>query len=187
MAALNNFAIILAIFIDTIHVMGMLSTARMPEFWILRDLAGVHLHVILTPATFFFAVMSFNQHTTTEDVVKASLARSEGRTFVLTGTSENTIGGATAIAFAHGKLKIIFLTGRTSHKSVSVIKEIKSIDRNIDVVFVSLDLTDQESVRSCAKEILETGKAEKIHGLINCAGVTSTMPYSTTKQSIEMQ
>jgi len=37
------------------------------------------------------------------------------------------------------------------------------------------------------KKVEESGEAEKIHGLINNAGVMCTMPYTTTKQGIEVQ
>lgn len=50
-----------------------------------------------------------------------------------------------------------------------------------------MDLIDQESIRQGAKEILSSGKANKIHGLINCAGVMCVMPYTETKQGIEVQ
>jgi len=106
---------------------------------------------------------------------------------VLTGASLDTIGGATAISLAHGHPKTLFLLARSASKVASVIQEIQIIDSSIDVVFVQMDLSDQRSIRQSAKEILSSGKAEKIHGLINCAGVMCVMPYTETKQGIEIQ
>ncbi len=67
-----------------------------------------------------------------------------------------------------------------------MIKEIHSIDANIKVIFVDLDLSDQVSIRKAAETVLNSGAAEKIDALINNAGVMAT-PYSTTKQGIELQ
>jgi NAD(P)-dependent dehydrogenase (short-subunit alcohol dehydrogenase family) len=106
---------------------------------------------------------------------------------VLTGASSNTIGGATAISLAHGHPKTLFLLARSASKVASVIKEIQTVDHKIDAVFIQMDLIDQESIRQGAKEILSSGKANKIHGLINCAGVMCVMPYTETKQGIEVQ
>ena len=55
------------------------------------------------------------------------------------------------------------------------------------MLFVQVDLSDQESVRRGAKEILGSGKADVVHGLVNCAGVMCTMPYTETKEGIELQ
>jgi len=105
---------------------------------------------------------------------------------VITGTSEDGIGAATAIALAYGKPKAIFLTGRNANKTAPVIKEIQKIDPNIKTIFINLDLSDQESVRQAAKTVLESGEAGKIHGLINNAGIMNC-PYGTTKQGIEQR
>lgn len=50
-----------------------------------------------------------------------------------------------------------------------------------------MDLSSQESVRKGVKEIKGSGKAEKVHGLVNCAGVMCVMPYTETKEGVEMQ
>jgi len=106
---------------------------------------------------------------------------------VITGPSTNSIGGATTIALAHGHPKTLFLAGRSEPKVAGVIKAIQNIDRSIDVVFVQMDLSDQKSVRQGAMEILASGKADSINGLINCAGVMCTMQYTETKEGIELQ
>lgn len=147
--------------------------------------------------------MAFGQHTTGEEVAKACISRSEGKTcpfsllthsnptltiisVVLSGTSAGGIGAATAIALAHGKPKTIFLAGRTKAKIDPVMKEIKEIDAKIKTIFVPLDLADQDSVRKAAKEVLDSGEADEIHGLFNVAGIMC-VPYSKTKQGIESQ
>lgn len=149
--------------------------------------------------------MVFNQRTTGEEVAKAYTSRSVGKTcrsspsylpthialnsstVVITGTTAGGIGAATAIALAHGKPRAIFLTGRNKSKTEPVIKAIDDIDPSIKTIFVELDLTDQDSIRKAANLVLGSGDAEKIHGLINNAGVMTVMPYTTTKQGIEIQ
>ncbi|TVY33315.1 Retinol dehydrogenase [Lachnellula subtilissima] len=130
---------------------------------------------------------SFNQHTTGSEVAKALTSRSTGKTFIITGPSSNSIGGATAIALAHGHPKTIFLAGRSESKILPVIKEIKAVDSAVDVVFVPLDLASQASVRKAAEEILVSGKADVVHGLVNNAGVMCVMPYQETVEGIELQ
>lgn len=106
---------------------------------------------------------------------------------VITGTSEGGIGAATATALGHGKPKTIFLTGRSPAKSASVIQEIQEIDSSVKVIFVELDLSDQDSVRKAAAELIATGEAETIDALINNAGIMCTMPFTKSKQGIEVQ
>jgi NAD(P)-dependent dehydrogenase (short-subunit alcohol dehydrogenase family) len=43
-----------------------------------------------------------------------------------------------------------------------------------------------QSVREAASFIKKSGKAEKIHGLINNAGIMAT-PFGTTKEGVEQQ
>ncbi|CZR51939.1 related to retinol dehydrogenase 12 [Phialocephala subalpina] len=131
--------------------------------------------------------MTFHQCTTGEEVAKACIARSEGKTFVITGTSTGGIGAATAIALAHSRPKTLFLASRSLSKTEPVIQEIKSIGPSINVIFVELDLSDLESVRKAAKGMINREEGQKIDYLINNAGVMCTMPYTKTKQGIELQ
>jgi NAD(P)-dependent dehydrogenase (short-subunit alcohol dehydrogenase family) len=105
---------------------------------------------------------------------------------VITGPSAGSIGGATALALAHGKPKTLFLTGRNLQKITPVIEEIKGIDAKIDVVFVEMDLMSLQSVRKAAESIKQSGKAGKIHGLHNNAGIMAT-PFGITKDGVEQQ
>jgi short chain dehydrogenase len=134
-------------------------------------------------------IIAFDQRSTGEEVAKAYISRSEGKTcsffpihllnhllltyplVVITGTSQGGIGAATATALAYGKPRALFVTGRNASKTEPVIKEIQKIDANVKTIFINLDLSNQESVRQAAKTILESGEAEKIHGLINNAGI----------------
>lgn len=104
---------------------------------------------------------------------------------VITGTSESGLGAETAITLASGKPKQIILAARTESKVAPVIEKIKSIDSAIDVVYIKLDLLDNASVRKAAEQI--KGVTDKIHGLINNAGVMGVREYITSKDGIESQ
>lgn len=106
---------------------------------------------------------------------------------VITGTSDGSIGGATAAALGHGKPKTIFLAGRNPAKAASVIQEIQKTDSKVKVIFIELDLADQDSVRRAAQEVLDSGEAETIDALMNNAGILCTMPFTKSKQGIELQ
>ena len=71
-------------------------------------------------------------------------------------------GVSTAAALGHGKPKTIFLAGRNPAKSSPVIQGIQKTDRNIKVIFVELDLSDLDSVRKAAKEILTVEKRKQL-------------------------
>ncbi|KAH6679676.1 hypothetical protein B0J14DRAFT_650060 [Halenospora varia] len=119
--------------------------------------------------------MAFNQHTTGEKVVKVCIARSENN------TSKAPLAELQRSPWHTVNPRLSSSPIGARKKGKDMIKEIRNIDRNIDVVFVALDLGDQESVKKCAKEILDSGKAEKIHVLINCASIMCTMHYQQTK------
>ncbi|GFW95508.1 hypothetical protein TNCV_1722091 [Trichonephila clavipes] len=79
------------------------------------------------------------------------------------------IGKATAYDLARRKARVL-LACRNIAKAEKVAKDIRSSTGNENVVVRHLDLCSFESVRKCAKEILET--EEKLHILINNAGIT---------------
>jgi NAD(P)-dependent dehydrogenase (short-subunit alcohol dehydrogenase family) len=91
----------------------------------------------------------------------------EGKTFLVTGANTG-IGRETARALA-GRGAKVFLTSRSEAKVLPVIDEIASQTGNQSLQFLSLDLGDLSSVRSCAEAFVATG--EPLHGLINNAGL----------------
>ena len=87
---------------------------------------------------------------------------------VITGPSEGTIGGQTALDLASAGTKEIILAGRSPAKIQPVIDAIKNSGASTKVTFVQLDLTDLASVRKAAQEI--SSKVDKLDVLINNAG-----------------
>jgi dehydrogenase/reductase SDR family protein 13 len=91
----------------------------------------------------------------------------DNRTFLITGANTG-IGRETALALARRSARV-FLAGRSEPKTLAVIDEIVAQTGNSALEFLSLDLGDLASVRSCANEFLRTG--EPLHALINNAGL----------------
>ena len=107
------------------------------------------------------------------------------RAVLITGTSKGGIGAETAITLARAKPKQIILAARTEAKVIPVIEEIKKIDSSVEAIFVQIDLLDNSSVRKAAQKIQTL--SDKIHGLINNAGVMAVRTYVTSKDGIESQ
>jgi retinol dehydrogenase 12 len=66
----------------------------------------------------------------------------------------------------------VFVASRSEQKTRPVIDEIVGQTGNQAVEFLSLDLGNLDSVRTCASEFLRTG--EPLHGLINNAGLAGS-------------
>ncbi|KAI2608121.1 NAD(P)-binding protein [Hypoxylon fragiforme] len=127
----------------------------------------------------------FDNKTTSEDVFEVFGSQIKGRTFVLTGAGMPSIGCQTALTLAKGSPAHIILVSRTLEKAEPVLQKIAEIDSSIKTSFVPIELSDQDSVRQGAKEIL--AQAPKIDVLINSAGVMAIKEYTVDKKGIEMQ
>ncbi|KAF7950790.1 uncharacterized protein EAE97_002342 [Botrytis byssoidea] len=128
---------------------------------------------------------SFDINTTGDDVLKHFSQYAEGKTFVITGPSENGIGAESAITLASAKPQKIILVGRTESKVISVIEAIKKNNPDIEVSFVEIDLLNNKSVRQAAEKIKSL--TDKIDVLINNAGVMAVKHYATSVDGVESQ
>lgn len=75
--------------------------------------------------------------------------------------------------------------GRTESKVASVIEAIKKVNSSIEVTFVEIDLLNNKSVRQAAEKI--KALTNKIHVLINNAGVMAVRNYATSADGVESQ
>ncbi|GBN04036.1 hypothetical protein AVEN_132424-1 [Araneus ventricosus] len=82
------------------------------------------------------------------------------------------IGKAAAFDFARRKARVI-LGCRNPGKAEKVAREIRSATGNDNVLVKQLDLCSFESVRECARSVLET--EENLHILVNNAGISGTV------------
>ena len=88
------------------------------------------------------------------------------------------------MSLASAEPKKIILAGRSETKIKPVIDQIKSINSRVDISFVKLDLSDNDSVRRAAQEIDKN--IETLDVLINCAGVMAIKTYTTSVDGFEM-
>jgi NAD(P)-dependent dehydrogenase (short-subunit alcohol dehydrogenase family) len=104
----------------------------------------------------------------------------EGKTYVITGANTG-IGRATALALAAQGAWRILIASRNREKTEPVIADIKK-HPNVEVDFVSLDLTNLDSVKKSADDVLK--KDWTIDGLIDNAGIAGVR--GQTKDGFEL-
>ncbi|KAM3077496.1 hypothetical protein ACMFMG_006835 [Clarireedia jacksonii] len=142
---------------------------------------------ILTPSNCirYLRMSSFGHKTEGKEVVSTFSEQLKGKTILISGPSEGTIGGQTALDLAAGKPEHLILAGRDRSKIQPVIDVIANIDSAVKVSFIALDLGNLASVREAAREI--SSLVQKIDFLINNAGIMALQEFSTTPDGIEMQ
>ncbi|RYP70404.1 hypothetical protein DL771_005525 [Monosporascus sp. 5C6A] len=128
----------------------------------------------------------FDATATSEQVVKAFAPQVKGRTFVITGAGQPSIGSSMATTLAQASPEHILIASRTAAKAEPVLAAIREVNPSVKATFVQVDLSDHDSVRRAAKVILEA-TASKIDVLINSAGNMALKEYTVDKQGIEMQ
>ncbi|KAJ0382837.1 hypothetical protein COL922a_011727 [Colletotrichum nupharicola] len=130
---------------------------------------------------------SFGFVTTAEEVVSTFASNVKGRTFLITGASANGLGAYMSTSLAKAPPAAFILAGRSEAKVAPVIKEIAAIDPSIQATFISVELTDQNSVRAAAANILEDSKISQIDVMINCAGIMYVKEFTTDAEGNELQ
>lgn len=103
------------------------------------------------------------------------------KTIVLTGANSG-IGKEAALSLAGAGHNVLMLC-RDSEKSHLALAEIKAKTKNDAVSLISVDLSEQSSIRSAAKQIKKQRK--KIDVLVNNAGIYKAKRTETT-ENIEM-
>jgi 3-oxoacyl-[acyl-carrier protein] reductase len=100
------------------------------------------------------------------------------KTALVTGASRG-IGRAISIELAQSGVRRLIIVARNHDNLVQLATEIKQIDLNIEVVILSLDLTQPITVNT---EIAKTWRDYgPIHLLVNCAGVAHQSPFLQTR------
>lgn len=127
---------------------------------------------------------AFDATATSEQIIGAFAPQVRDRTFVVVGAGQPSIGSSIATTLAQVSPKHIVIASRTSSKADPVLSAIR--ETGTKASFVQLDLSDHDSVRRAAQEVL-TVTESKIDVLINCAGNMGIKEYTVDKQGIEMQ
>ncbi|KAH8654540.1 hypothetical protein BGZ60DRAFT_435668 [Tricladium varicosporioides] len=127
----------------------------------------------------------FNVDTTGHQVANAFSNQVAGKTILITGPSESGIGAECALTLASTAPQCIILAGRSPAKAASVVEGIKVIDSAIQVIFIEIDMLDNQSIRAAVTQIKIA--TNKINILINNAGVMAVRAYCTSKHGVESQ
>ncbi|KAF7953635.1 uncharacterized protein EAE97_001034 [Botrytis byssoidea] len=128
-----------------------------------------------------------NKSTYAVEMVKRFSKHADGKTFLITGPSEEGIGAEIALSIASSSNpSMIILASRQKTKILSVMFLIRRMNPNINVVWIPLNLLDNESIRAAADAIQKL-EIERIHVVINNAGVMGVRNYTTSKQGVEGQ
>jgi NAD(P)-dependent dehydrogenase (short-subunit alcohol dehydrogenase family) len=125
---------------------------------------------------------TFNRDTAGAQVVEEFGSRATGKTIVITGTTDGSLGAETAIALAHAAPAQLILLSRSQKSVDPVIQKIGEINPSIRSNFVSISLDDFDSIHAAATSI--TNQVSQIDILINCAGVMG-VPWKLSKHNIE--
>jgi len=143
---------------------------------------GVNTGVLIgTPLILYVLVLAIRRFFQGPTKGSDNKKRLDNKVVVITGCNAG-IGKVTAHELSKKGARIIMLC-RSLERAEAAAQEIRN-DTGNTVDTMKLDLSSLESVRSCAKEILE--KEEKIDILINNAGIMFC-PEMRTKEGFEMQ
>ncbi|KAF4633485.1 hypothetical protein G7Y89_g4628 [Cudoniella acicularis] len=127
----------------------------------------------------------FNVDTIGVEVVNAFPDQVSGKTTLITGPSGGGIGAECALTLARANPHCLILAGRSPSKAAPVIEKIHEINSAIQVVFIELDMLDNQSIREAMTKIKST--THKIDILINNAGVMAVRNYAVSKDGVESQ
>jgi len=106
-----------------------------------------------------------------------------GKVVIITGGNAG-IGKHTALGLAQQNATII-IACRDVKKSFEAIEEIKALSKNKDVHFMKLDLSDLSSIKEFVNNFKI--KYEKLHILVNNAGIIGVFNREVTKDGFESQ
>ncbi|KAI5865791.1 retinol dehydrogenase 13 [Durotheca rogersii] len=132
------------------------------------------------------AMSPFGFHSRCEDVAKAFADKIKGRTFLITGVSEKSIGANLAYALAAEAPARILLVGRNKSRIDPVVRRIATNYPDVVATFVPCDLTDFDSVRAAARRINEDAAIPRVDVVVNNAGVMAPVKYTLDKQGYEL-
>lgn len=107
-----------------------------------------------------------------------------GKTFVITGTTSGT--GFEAARILLSKNARVVMLNRNPRKAADTTAQLRQLlDNNIDVINIQMDLSEQDSVKKAAAEVLE--KVDRIDALM-CNGAIAQVPkQQITKDGWESQ
>jgi retinol dehydrogenase-12 len=94
------------------------------------------------------------------------------KVFLITGATTG-IGRQTALELAAHESAQLWISGRNVQKGEETVAAIKNVDKNVDVRFVTMDLSSFDSVKHAAEEISLGAKDKQLDVSILNAGIVS--------------
>lgn len=128
---------------------------------------------------------SFDSLTLATTVAAAFAESIRDKTILITGVSPNSLGLATAVAFASQHPNRLILSGRSAEKVQSAVDSLRSAYPLVKYDILLMDLSSQASVRAAAARINEDVNIPAIHILINNAGVMAIPTLTFSEDHIE--
>ncbi|KAJ5135724.1 uncharacterized protein N7515_005002 [Penicillium bovifimosum] len=106
-----------------------------------------------------------------------------GKTILITGVSDDSIGGELAMQLSAANPKLLILSARSESKVAGIRAKIHATAPEVQIRFLNMDLGDFASIRKAAAELDDVSH---IDHLLFIAGVMFP-PYSKTKDGFESQ
>lgn len=128
----------------------------------------------------------FGQDTSGSEVAAAFPDGILGKTVLITGANRAGLGFSTAKAVASQSPAHLILTGRNMAKVRECIKDLKADSPSTDYRVLELDLSEQNSVRAAAAQVLAWDDVSSIDLVINSAGVMGVSERTLTSDGVEM-
>ncbi|KAH8597451.1 short-chain dehydrogenase [Bisporella sp. PMI_857] len=128
--------------------------------------------------------VSFGPYTTGLEVASALKADIEGKTILITGVAQGSLGAHATLAIASSSPHMLILSARSAARADLVAAELRQNFPSIVTKILPINLASLAAVHVAAKEI-ESWKVG-IDVLINSAAVMAC-PYSVTEDGIESQ
>ncbi|KAH8805776.1 short-chain dehydrogenase [Xylogone sp. PMI_703] len=125
----------------------------------------------------------FGEETTGTAVADAFSKEIQGKNVLIVGVSPNSLGESMALAIARHSPALLILASRTKEKIEEVISKIKDLGYTSQIKSVTVNLSDQDSIRQTAKEI--NSLTTKLNIVINNAAV-NVQDHQFTKEGIEL-
>lgn len=139
--------------------------------------------ILLSPVA---AIMSSFDPLVSATKVAAAFPQSiRDKTILITGVSPNSLGLATAVAFASQHPSRLILSGRSAEKIQSAVNSLVSAYPLVKYDVLVMDLSSQASVRAAAARINEDVNIPTVDILINNAGVMAIPDLTFSEDSIE--
>lgn len=128
---------------------------------------------------------TFTPLTPAAEIAAAFPGSIKGKNIIITGVSPDSLGFATASAFASQGPENLVLTGRSTEKVRASIDSLRREHPNVKYRALIVDLASQASVRAAAAEINADNTIPTIDILVNNAGVMAIPTLTLSPDGIE--